>query len=198
MIPNSIKEILKRDTEKSKVTEFENDEGGSYPYVILPLESRASPEYFEAVVEGLKYMMEDEIERANVVLGIEAKAFVVTPLLAKELGLDWVAIRKRDYRMEQLVIEQNKAYKGATKLYCVGLEKGDKPLIVEDMISSGGTLTATLEVLKKKNFEVAGIGSVYERGDGIKRIKEAGYNAKGLMRLEIKNGKPHVPRFYGD
>lgn len=197
MIPEDVKEVLKRDTEKSKVTEFESD-SGHYTYAILPLESRASPEYFDALIEGLKCMMDDEIKKANVILGIEAKAFVFTPLLARELGMDWVAVRKRDYRTEQIVIDQKKAYRGATKLYCVGLERGDRPLIVEDMISSGGTVLATVEALKRKNFEIAGIGTVYERGDGIKKIKEAGYDAKGLMRLEMENGRPVISRFYGD
>lgn len=197
MIPENVKEVLKRETEESKVTKFESD-SGPYTYAILPLESRASPEYLDALMEGLKCMMRDEIKRANVILGIEAKAFVFTPLLARELGMDWVAVRKRDYRTEQIIIDQKKAYKGATKLYCVGLERGDIPLIVEDMVSSGGTVVATVEALERKNFEIAGIGTVYERGDGIKKIKEAGYDAKGLMRLEIKNNRPFVSRFYGD
>lgn len=118
MLLESQKEILRRETENSEVTEFEDVDGNPYPYVILPLESRASLGFFDA-------------------------------------------------------------------------------LIIEDMISSGGTLVAAIKALKV--YEIAGIGSVYERGDGMERIKkETGQKAKGLMRLEIKNGRPLAPRFWGD
>ncbi len=201
MIPDSIKKILKEETEKSLVTEFEREGGGKYPYAILPLESFATPEYFHAVREGLKYMLKDEIARADAILSIEAKAYLVTPSLAEELNLPHIAVRKRNYNVKQLVINQKKAYRGGQKLYCVGinrLEKGASILIVDDMISSGWTVLGTVEALEKEDFKIAGIGSVYERGDGIENIRKAGYNVKGLMRLEIKNKKPFVSRFYGD
>ncbi|UCG95515.1 MAG: phosphoribosyltransferase [archaeon] len=214
MIPDSIKEVLRRETENSPVTEFEGDEGGKYPYTILPMESFALPEYFSAIREGLKIMLKDEIEKADAILSIEAKAYLITTSLAEEFNLPHIAVRKRDYRIkDQVVIKREKkkhrkAYAGSENLYCVGLNKLKelnlkRILIVEDMISGGGTLLGTIKAIEDEGFEIAGIGTVYERGDGVKKINKAGYEAKGLMRLEIEgdkreNWRPVVTGFYGD
>ncbi len=204
MFSDEMKKVLKRETENSCVTYFEKEGGGVYPYTILPMESFASPEYFSAIKNGLNYMLKGEIKNSDAIMGIEAKAYLVTTLLSVENKIPHIAVRKRDYKTkDQIVIEQKKAYKGGQNLYCVGLNKlreldRNNILIVEDMISSGGTLLTTLSELEKEGFNISGIGTVYERGDGVERIRDNGYDAKGLMRLDMENGKPIVSRFYGD
>ena len=68
------------------------------------------------------------------------------------------------------------------------------------MLSSGLTDLGILDALKVYGYHVVGVGSLYERGDGLKNIQEAGYNAKGLARLEVigekPDWKPEVPYFW--
>jgi adenine phosphoribosyltransferase len=189
------KKIIKMETEKSVITTFYNSNGRLYPYVILPFESRITQKFRDAVIEGLSFMLKKELKKANVILAIEAKGFFPATLIAQKFKKDLVVVRKRDYKIaSQLKINQEKAY-GEGTLYCVGLKKTDKILIIEDMISSGGTL---INIIKKlKDYKIIGVASVYERGEGVEIIeKKTGIKPKTLVRLEIVKDKPYVSKFY--
>ncbi len=80
-------------------------------------------------------------------------------------------------------------------MYCIGLKKDDRPLIVDDIISSGGTQITTVKALEKHDYDIVGIGTVYERGNGIENVKrETGHTVKGLARLEMIDKRLFVPR----
>jgi len=65
------------------------------------------------------------------------------------------------------------------------LKKKDRVLIIEDIISSGGTLISVIKAIKNK-CKIIGVASVFERGDGRKKIeKETGIKVKTLLRIEI-------------
>ncbi len=194
------KQIIKRETERCRVTTFPTEDGKStYPYVILPYESRMTAEFQEAVITGVTDMLKEELKATNSILLPEAKAFLLSPV-AREARKDLVLVRKRDYRLpDQIVVQQEKAYKGRSLMYCVGLEKGDYPLILDDIVSSGGTEIAMIQALEAAGFRVAGVGTVYERGEGREVVKkQTGHDVKSLVRLELVNDKPVVPRFYGE
>ncbi|MDI6806286.1 MAG: phosphoribosyltransferase family protein [Candidatus Aenigmarchaeota archaeon] len=194
------KRIIKEVTERCEMTTFSTPQGEPYPYVILPFESIVPFEFIDATIEGMSWMLEKELSEANKILAIEAKGFIPASWLAQRYGKDLVVIRKRDYKIpHQIEIEQTKAY-GRDKLYGAWqLREDDKLLIVEDIISSGGTLIGVTKDLEKRRYSIVGIGSVYERGNGIDEIKEkTGHNAKGLARLEVMASKPHVVKFYGE
>ena len=191
--------VIRRYTEQCPVIQFFASSGKEYQYSVLPFDSRMTAEFMDAMTEGMLHMLRTELQNATVVLLPEAKAFPLV-LVAKEAGLDAAFIRKRDYKdLNLFVAHQEKAYAGATDMYCTknALDRGDKPIIVDDMISSGGTQIAIIHALQQQGFPIAGIGSAYERGDGIENIKrETGYEAKALARIEIEHGKTIITRFY--
>lgn len=195
--------IIREETEKCSVTKFPTSDGKSwYPYIILPFESRISPKFLNAVIKGATKMLKKELKLATTVLLPEAKAFLLTGL-AKKDGLDIALIRKRNYRMPgQMVVEQEKAYQEKEEkdlMYCVGLHEDDIPLLIDDIVSSGGTIISIIRSLKNQGYKIAGVGTIYERGDGVKEVeKSTGCNVKALARLEVKNGKPAISRFYSN
>ena len=192
--------VIKETIEKSEMTTFPAEDGkGNYPYIIQPFEKRISPRYMRAIIEGMTLMLKNEIKEATTIVLPEAIGFLLSPLI-ETTGLDLTLIRKRNYKTtDQIIIEQTKAYKeGARFMYCVGLKKGDIPLIVDDFISSGGTQISIINAFKKHGFDIAGIASLYERGNGVNEIKKkTGYDAKVLVRLEIINNRPVVSRMFG-
>lgn len=191
-------DIIKKETEGAQTTTFYTDKGRPYTYVILPLESRMSPDFIKACVAGIERLMRKEIENSTSVLAIESKGFIITPLIALKHNLDWVALRKRDYRKRgQIVVQQKKAFKGGTNLFSVGLSKRDRVLIVEDIFSSGGTVVNTVRVLRKKGIKITGICAIYTRGCGLEEIRrETGIRAKAIARIDLKKGKPEITDFF--
>jgi len=192
--------IIKEATEGCIMTEFDDGKGGSYPYCILPIESRFEPEFMMAVADGMIDMLNAELGKSTCLTVPEAKAFLVAPLIIARTGLPIVVLKKnRDYKVPgQVIIEQcDHAYKGESTFFATGFRNGDRPLIIDDMISSGLTDIGIIPVLNGRGYHVVGVGSLYERGDGIVKIKDAtGYDAKGLVRLEIIEGRPFVPYFW--
>ncbi|GEM_PF-1934184 len=196
------REVIKRDTENSPITYFPKENGnGFYPYVVLPFERECPAQYLSAVRKGFLYMFEKELERADTVILPEAKGFPFAYVFS-DLGLNIAFARKRDYRLpNQIRIKQRKAYKGeCDEMFIVGMNKDEKVIISDSIISSGNTMIGIIKALEEQtNCEIVGIGAVYERGDGIERIKEeTGYLAKGLARLEIENGKPKIIKFFDE
>jgi adenine phosphoribosyltransferase len=189
------KKIIKRETENSRMTIFQTPEGKEYHYVILPFESRMSHEFRNAMLEGLEFMLKDELKKADTILALEAKGFFPAVLFAQKFKKDLAIVRKRDYKIKsQIKINQKKAY-GEGTLYCVGLKKSDKILIIDDIISSGGTLITTIKALK--GYNIVGIASVYERNKGSKILeRETGLKAKSLAKFEVLNGRPKIKSFY--
>ena len=208
------KRIIKEVTESCRITYFPKEDGsGEYPYVITPSESRWPYKYMQAVKQGLRYMLAEELREADAVLLIEAKGYPLT-CVVDGLPLDIIFARKRDYKIQdQIKIHQRKAYKtnGNNELFIVcsdyrdnGLRGDEKLLILETIISSGETVCSTIKELRNStDCEILGVGAIYERGDGIEHIKEeVNVDAKGFARLEVieENGivKPHIPYFWDE
>jgi len=190
------KSIIRQETEKCRVTTL-GEEGKEYDYGILPIESRFNPLYLEAIVAGMSNMMGDELKRANVVVGIEAKSFVFTPLVAHKNGKSWVAVRKRDYKLaDQIVITHETAYGKKEDMFCIGLKNSDRVVITDDMISKGGTMIHTINTLRKY-CKVVGAATLYDRGIGRKIVKEqTGLSPKSLATIDVVDGKVKVLSFY--
>lgn len=196
MVNKWFEDVIRRETEKCRVTMLGED-NKKYPYAILPLESRFSPMYLDAVIKGLSYMLNYEASKTNVAVGIEAKGFLITPSIAKEFKKNCVVIRKRDYKVpDQIVIKHETAYGKKENLFCVGLKKGDKALLFDDMISGGGTMIPTIKELEK-HCEVVCSATLYDRGSGREIVeKETGFSPKSLATIDIIDKKVKVVSFY--
>lgn len=204
------KSLIKDAVEHSRVTRFSDGRGGEYPYIILPgLDTRGTASLRLAYIGGMAYMLRDELRYCSVILSLESKGFLVSTPLADKFGRDTVYARKRNYNVpDQIIISQKKAYSDngsdSTNMYLMGLSRDDNILIVDDMNSSGGSLSATLEALQ--GFNVVGVGTLFERGDGIKvvreKAKELGFDiaVKGFARTSVKQVDgtfvPIIERFY--
>jgi len=56
---------------------------------------------------------------------------------------------------------------------------------VDDVISTGGTLLATLESLKVAGARVQDVVAVIRRGDGVDRLRTKGYQIKTMVEVEV-------------
>jgi len=88
------------------------------------------------------------------ILTIEAMGIPITTAISIELKVPFTVIRKRKYGLDgEIEINQKTGY-SESKLYINGLNDGDEVVIVDDIISTGGTLKAVLDGLKKIDVNV--------------------------------------------
>ncbi len=122
----------------------------------------ANPEGFMAVVKGLA----DPYRNLGVtkVVGSEARGFIMGAPVAHELGCGFVPARKpgklpRETLSEEYDLEYGKA---ELHIHSDTVEAGDKVLLVDDLIATGGTMVAQVHLIEKFGAELVGIACLME------------------------------------
>jgi adenine phosphoribosyltransferase len=161
---------------------------GDYPYFIHPITDgvpRMHPDVLTAITE----LVVDRVnwEDVDLLLGIEAMGLPLTAPLSMATGIPLVIARKRAYGLEgEVEIDQSTGYsKGA--MYLNNLKQGERIAILDDVLSTGGTLEAVIEGVRRAKAEVTDIIAVVEKGGGLKRLqtKYPHIRIQSLVRLEM-------------
>ena len=100
----------------------------------------------------------------NKILGIDSRGFLFGPQMAEELGAGFVMIRKKG-KLPPETIEMSYALEyGEATLEAVkeALEPGDKVVIHDDLLATGGTAAATAELARKLGAEVLGFSFIID------------------------------------
>ncbi|SDW29222.1 adenine phosphoribosyltransferase [Marininema mesophilum] len=112
----------------------------------------------------------DEIARQlegkeiDLIVGPEARGFVVGTPLAYALGIGFIPVRKTG-KLPGNVVETNYSLEyGKDKLaiHTDAIEPGQKVLIVDDLLATGGTINATLNLVRQLQADVVGAAFVME------------------------------------
>ena len=123
---------------------------------------------------------------ANVIAGPEARGFVFGSAIAYKLGLGFVTIRKPG-KLPRKVISEDYDLEYGKNTLCVhddAFKKGDKVLIVDDLLATGGTALASAKLVERLGAEVAGLAFIINLKDlcGLKMLKD--YNTYYLLEYE--------------
>ena len=102
--------------------------------------------------------------KIDYVVGIEARGFIFGAALAYKLGCGFIPVRKPGKLPAQTIAEEYKLEYGTDKLeiHCDALQKGDRVLIVDDLIAIGGTAEAAAKLVKKLGAEIVAFAFVIE------------------------------------
>ena len=128
---------------------------------ITPLLADAAA--FRAVVEALAEPWRGAVD---VVAGVEARGFVVGAALALELGVGFVPIRKAGKLPgETVAVSYELEYGSATiEVHADALVAGERVLLVDDVLATGGTALAAWDLLERVGGRVVGFDCVVELG----------------------------------
>jgi adenine phosphoribosyltransferase len=140
------------------------------------------PRGLKAVIDCLK----DQYAHSAVdlVLGIEARGFIFAPALAYALGVGFVPVRKPkklpgaiqriDYALEY--------GSDSLEIHADAIQPGQKVLIVDDVLATGGTAAAAARLVELCGATVAGLGFVIELDFLHGRDKLSGYDLYSLVK----------------
>ncbi len=100
----------------------------------------------------------------EMVAGIEARGFILGGALACRLGAGFIPVRKKGKLPHQTAEESYCLEYGEATLevHLDALEEGQRVLIVDDLIATGGTALAALNLIKRLGGDVAGCGFVVD------------------------------------
>lgn len=112
-------------------------------------------EYFnETIQQMLKKVQHLQID---VVLGIDSRGFLFGPVIARELGLGFVPVRKANKLLPRETVQQTYTLEYGTdgvKIHADSVLPGQRALIVDDLVATGGTALATAKLVEQLGGKV--------------------------------------------
>ncbi|MFQ3344334.1 MAG: hypoxanthine/guanine phosphoribosyltransferase [Candidatus Poseidoniales archaeon] len=165
---------------------------GDYPYFIHPI-SDGIPRMESEVLRATRDLIVASVDwnKIDLIVSVEAMGLPLLAAVGDATGKPTVVIRKRSYGMEgEVRVDVSTGYSEST-VYINDIKPGERILVVDDVISTGGTLEPILDALEKMGVILQDIVIAIEKGDGKERLSSERPNwpIRTLAKIEIKNGK---------
>ncbi|MGA2856695.1 MAG: adenine phosphoribosyltransferase [Candidatus Sulfotelmatobacter sp.] len=122
----------------------------------------------------------------DLVLGMEARGFIFAPALAYRLNAGFVPVRKPG-KLPAATVRHDYALEYGTnslEIHKDAIEKGQRVLIVDDLLATGGTAEATAKLAESLGARIAGLGFVVELEFLKGRDKLKNYDVMSLLRYD--------------
>ncbi|MEY2770221.1 MAG: Adenine phosphoribosyltransferase [Pseudomonadota bacterium] len=146
------------------------------------------PRVFRVLIDAFVHRYMAPERRPDVVAGLDARGFILGSVIAYELGLGFVPIRKKG-KLPFTTVEETYEleYGSATvELHTDAVRPGQRVLLIDDLIATGGTMMAGKKLLEKLGAEVmegAAIVDLPELG-GSQRLRQSGQALFTLVSFE--------------
>ncbi|MEU7003993.1 adenine phosphoribosyltransferase [Nonomuraea sp. NPDC046570] len=139
----------------------------------------ADPVAFSAVIDELAGMFPG----VDKIVGIEARGFILAAPAALRAGAGFVPVRKKGkLPAETLEESYDLEYGSATiEVHRDAFAPGDRVLIVDDVLATGGTAEATVELLRRAGADVVGVAVLMELAFLKGRERLAGVDVRALV-----------------
>lgn len=125
-------------------------------------------------------------QKIDLVLGMEARGFIFAPAVAYRLNAGFVPVRKPGklpYLTEKYDYELEYGT-NSLEIHKDAIEKGQRVLIVDDLLATGGTAEATAKLASRLGAEITGLGFVVELDFLKGREKLKGYDVMSLLHYD--------------
>lgn len=143
---------------------------------------------FRVLIDAFVHRYMDSTMRPDVVAGLDARGFILGAVIAYELNVGFVPVRKKG-KLPFTTVEETYEleYGSATvELHTDAVKVGDRVLLIDDLIATGGTMMAGKKLLEKLGAHVmegAAIVDLPELG-GSNKLRAAGLPLFTLLHFE--------------
>jgi adenine phosphoribosyltransferase len=145
---------------------------------------------FRVLIDAFVHRYMDPALRPDVVAGLDARGFIIGSVVAYELGMGFVPIRKKG-RLPFTTIEETYELEYGTatvQLHTDAVKPGQRVLLIDDLIATGGTMMAGKKLLEK-------LGATVTEGAAIVNLPELGgapnLEAAGLSLFTLLDFSGH-------
>lgn len=122
------------------------------------------------------------------VAGIEARGFILGGAIAHQLSVGFVPVRKKGKLPFDTISEPYELEYGsdAVEIHTDAVEKGERFLLVDDLIATGGTAVAAINLLERAGAKIELCSFIVDLPDlgGAKKLKDMGMKVESLMEFE--------------
>ncbi|MER5206384.1 adenine phosphoribosyltransferase [Streptomyces sp. NPDC002825] len=124
----------------------------------------ADPAAFTALTDALASLC--SAHGATKIVGLEARGFILAAPVAVRAGLGFVPVRKAG-KLPGATLRQAYELEYGTaeiEVHAEDLAAGDRVMVIDDVLATGGTAEASIELIRRAGAEVAGVAVLMELG----------------------------------
>jgi adenine phosphoribosyltransferase len=123
--------------------------------------------------------------RVDAIMGVESRGFFWGPLIAQELGIPFIPVRKKGKLPYKTVSHKYDLEYGSAEIevHEDAIKEGSNILIHDDLLATGGTAAAAAEIVLKQKAHVAGFSFlvILDFLNGVEYLSKYNNNIKGLV-----------------
>ena len=142
---------------------------------------------------GFRKLVDDLVQpfagrRIDAVAGIEARGFIIGGAVAHQLSTGFIPVRKKDKLPWDTIGQDYELEYGTDRveIHRDAVGEGETVLIVDDLLATGGTALATLDLLRQAGADIVGCSFVVDLTDlgGRRRLEKEGVSVLTLVEFE--------------
>lgn len=161
-----------------------------YDYFVHPLTDgipTVPTALLQEVVDALKARLPKGVEK---ILTAEAMGIPIAAGLSLATGIPFTVARKRRYGLpDEVVVTQRTGY-GGSNLHVHGLAEGERILLLDDVVSTGGTLRALATACRQARATIVGARVVVNKSLDLGALtKDVGAPVEALVTLRVQDGR---------
>ena len=165
---------------------------GDYDYFVNGISDGVpamDPVIFKEIVEAIQANV--DLEGIEKIVAIESMGIHIGTALSIATGIPLLVIRKRQYGLEGEKSVTKKTGYGESTLYINDLDPSEKILLIDDVVSTGGTLIALLNALK--DYNIASVFVIINKNKGRDIVEEeTGIPVYTLVSLDVVDGEMKI------
>jgi adenine phosphoribosyltransferase len=169
-----------------------------YQYFVHPISDGVpmlEPELLREIV--IRIIRKADLEDVDKIVTPAAMGIHISTAVSLMTDVPLVVIRKRQYGLDGEVSLSAQTGYSESEMYINDVEAGDKVLVLDDVLSTGGTMKAILDSLEHIGADVVDVVAVIKKA-GPNELDDAGYSVKTLINVTVEDGEVIITDPHGD
>jgi adenine phosphoribosyltransferase len=157
-----------------------------YQYFVHPISDGVpmlEPELLREIV--IKIIRKADVEGVDKIVTPAAMGIHISTAVSLMTDIPLVVVRKRRYGLEgEVALSQVTGY-SENEMYINDVDAGDRVLLLDDVLSTGGTLRGITGALEEIGAEVADVVAVIKKEGGGNELDDSAYDVKTLINVDV-------------
>ena len=165
---------------------------GDYDYFVHPISNGVpmlEPTLLRETV--VRIIRAAHLEDVDKIVTPAAMGIPISTAVSLMTDIPLVVIRKRQYGLEGEVELSKQTGYSDDEMYINDVFEGDRVLLLDDVLSTGGTLKRIFEALEEIGAEIVDTVAVFEK-TGPNELEESGHEVKSLVTLAVEDGEVRI------
>ncbi|MEF8808050.1 hypoxanthine/guanine phosphoribosyltransferase [Natronomonas sp.] len=165
-------------------------EKDGYHYFVHPISDGVpmlEPSLLREIV--IKIIRKAELEDVDKIVTPAAMGIHISTAVSLMTDIPLVVIRKREYGLDgETPLFQETGY-SENQMFINDVNEGDSVLILDDVLSTGGTLSAICDALEDIGADIVDIVAVIKKVGGENKLEQSPHSAKTLINVDVEGGE---------